>query len=112
MTWTPTKQKLEDAALPGGLYAQSRLKSSWLKELHEPTWQPHLPTVQGKADLLDLIDEIPLSVMWIERESRVLVRFDKDDECVELPYSDKHAALMQAAITVAAQVGAKMRTAV
>ena len=137
MTWTPTKQQLEDAALAGGKevstdkyfgdvlhawhHSEAGMGGMW-KE-----WQPHLPTVQGRADLLDLMLAAEIEHEFTGRGcwKPVYITSNLSPICTAraaggeeawAPYSgkqeDKHAALMQAAITVAAQVFAKMREGV
>ena len=121
MTWTPTKQQLEDAARAGGrkhkvfngvsrsvLCVQDSDGYNW------DTYVPHLPTTQGKADLLDLMLELDVSFSrngrYIDIEADVFIDTkDIKDASVLITNNDKHAALARAVIEVAAQVGAKMR---
>ena len=81
------------------------------------TWQPHLPTTQGKADLQDLQLALPMDVGWFYTTMGDLraayVGHHDGNSCfsseIDITNNDKHAALAQAVIEVAAQVGAKMR---
>ena len=102
MTWQPTKQQLEDAALAGGkqLFTQSQFGG-------DREWQPHLPTTQGKADLQNLQLALPLNIEWLGKYVVVywLVRGIREYvEIVEITNNDKHAALARAVIEVAADM--------
>ena len=101
MNWQPSKQILEDAALAGG-------RAIYDYENGGTLWQPHLPTIQGKADLLDLM--LATSVSWEDGTDYMYAdRFGDFPKKVKITNGDKHAALMEAALEVAAQVGAKMK---
>jgi len=132
MTWQPSKQQLEDAALAGGL----KLWGGYKTDVCYPTyptycktrdgemaiaiektddtftpWQPHLPTTQGKADLLDLM--LAAGLRFEPYLKGVLVQYGDEASMryfhKSVQADSEHAALARAALEVAAQVGAKMR---
>lgn len=74
-------------------------------------WQPHLPTTQGKADLLDMM--LATSVSHVFRDGRVYVWKDGcgGEYCssIELINGNKHVALAEATLKVAAMVGEKIK---
>ena len=112
MTWQPSKQQLEDAALAGGLTVwETAFVGVWLTNETNAvwSWQPHLPTTQGKADLLDLTIALGMEVTWnFYPTNRVTVVISMTASFSISFDNDKHAALARAVIEVAAQVGAKM----
>lgn len=120
MTWQPPKQQLEDAALAAGHashYWPKQREGSPLFMMvrdggEQKTWNPHLQTVYGKADLLDLMLDLPLNIEWLGKNVVVywLVRGIREYvEIVEITNNDKHAALARAVIEAAARVGDVMR---
>ena len=110
MTWTPSKQQLEDAAIAGGIKGQIEESDYdfWFTTDNDWTWQPYLPSDQGKADLLDLM--LVAGIQWDEENGCIDAwRGWITSAPVVITNNDKHAALARAVIEVAAQGGAKMR---
>ena len=118
MTYNPTRETLELAALAGGKEVSTdKYFGDVLHVWHDAEtgmcgmwiiWQPHLPTTQGKADLLDLM--LATSISWEDGTDYMYAdRFGDFPKKVKITNGDKHAALMEAALEVAAQVGAKMK---
>ena len=118
MTWQPTEQQIEDAALAGGINGRTVLHDGlWAIRCGSKLWCPVAPTKQGKADLQDLQLAIPLDTLWVfdaqSNYAAVYVSHHDGDtmfgEQITITNNDKHAALAQAALEVAAMVGAKMK---
>jgi hypothetical protein len=108
---TPTRETLELAAIACGKDIEFRCETPVIKGTKNRIWQPYYPTPQGKADLLDLMLALDLSM----RVSDNLVAVFKDEyeffTALVITNGNKHAALAQAVLEVAAQVGAKMKEA-
>ena len=115
MTWQPTKTQLEDAAIACGLsvtFVNTPNEGWWFSHVDKDgllqRWLPHFTTARGKADLLDLM--LATSISWEDGTDYMYAdRFGDFPKKVKITNGDKHAALMEAALEVAAQVGAKMK---
>jgi hypothetical protein len=121
MTTNITKQQLENAARAMGLDGE------WSDTFTNPPkgepmfipfggrgmWQPHLPTTQGKADLMDLMLALKIvyidcgDYMWVVYEVEVERREGSGRilECnVQIINGDKYATLAEAVVSVASQI--------
>ena len=115
MTLQPTKTQLEDAACAGGVKYMTgdECAGIWALPRDKKTesgyhWQPHLPTTQGKADLLDLM--IAAGIEYVVGYNCLTASSEHQSlKTVQIVDGNKHAALAQAVIEVAAQIGAKMK---
>ena len=113
MTWQPSKQQLEDAAIAGDIELSHWTDepvmawNTWDGKTYTP-WQPHLPTTQGKADLLDLMLALPVGIYWLEDVTMAVVEHRSPNGVVYTKRTNIQK-LAQAVIEVAALVGAKMR---
>jgi hypothetical protein len=112
-----TKQQLENAARAIGL------EGEWSDTFPNPPkgepmfiplggrgmWQPHLPITQGKADLMDLMLDLDMDVIWHKHKETVVVTNGYilngylDNE-IKIINGDKHAALAEAVVSVASQI--------
>lgn len=116
LSWQPTKQQLEDAALAGGVALSQTSGAPSLgvfyklvQEGEDPIrWQPHMPTTQGKSDLLDLMLSINPTLRISNTHVSIVTWLPEFLE-IEITNNDKHAALARAVLEVAAQVGGVMR---
>ena len=116
MTWQPSKQQLEDAARAAGhashYWPKQREGSPFFMMVRDgseqKTWNPHLPTVYGKADLLDLMLALPVGIYWLEDVTMAVVEHRSPNGVVYTKRTNIQK-LAQAVIEVAALVGAKMR---
>jgi hypothetical protein len=107
------KQQLENAARAMGLtphWTTQRENSPLFMQARvggeQQPFNPHLPTTQGKADLLDLMLALKLDVRWSDSYLVVEV-FATNRWCrsaIEISNGNKHAALAEAVVSVASRI--------
>jgi hypothetical protein len=112
-----TKQQLENAARAMGLQEIGFMGGGLTHVVNNQFvfWEPEQPTTQGKADLMDLMLALNIQYKFLDKGDgtppfELIAWFwdgkadAVDSDYIQIVKGNKHAALAEAAVSVASQI--------